>query len=110
MLNRAQKQKKDEFYTQLVDIENELLHYQNQFAGKTAVEEYRHNNVDEKEAVLGELEAIAIPLTRDAIFIDQWYQRLLRVYSSIGEKFVDASLQALVSELPNLALQFLSMF
>lgn len=77
---------------------------------KSAIEEHGHNNVDEKEAALGELEAVSIPLTRDAIFIDRWYQRLLRVCSSIGEKFVDASLQALASELPSLALEFLSLF
>ena len=34
-LNAAAKAKKDEFYTQLVDIENELRHYENHFAGKT---------------------------------------------------------------------------
>lgn len=33
-LNRAGQAKKDEFYTQLVDIEKELKHYKNQFTGK----------------------------------------------------------------------------
>ncbi|MDP3882607.1 MAG: adenine-specific methyltransferase EcoRI family protein [Candidatus Staskawiczbacteria bacterium] len=33
-LHRANKAKKDEFYTQLVDIENELKHYKGQFKGK----------------------------------------------------------------------------
>lgn len=33
-LNKASKEKKDEFYTQLVDIEKELKHYKNQFRGK----------------------------------------------------------------------------
>lgn len=33
-LNRAGQAKKDEFYTQLVDIEKELKHYKNQFRGK----------------------------------------------------------------------------
>ena len=33
-LHSASKAKKDEFYTQLVDIENELKHYKNQFRGK----------------------------------------------------------------------------
>ena len=30
-LNQANKQKKDEFYTQLSDIENELRHYKSHF-------------------------------------------------------------------------------
>ena len=34
-LNSANKNKKDEFYTQLVDIELELKHYRKHFAGKT---------------------------------------------------------------------------
>lgn len=34
-LNQANKQKKDEFYTQLSDIENELRHYKSHFKGKT---------------------------------------------------------------------------
>ena len=34
-LHKARKQKKDEFYTQLVDIENELRHYKPHFEGKT---------------------------------------------------------------------------
>lgn len=34
-LNKAGKAKKDEFYTQLVDIENELRHYKSFFKGKT---------------------------------------------------------------------------
>lgn len=33
----AQKQKKDEFYTQLADIENELKHYKEQFKGKVVL-------------------------------------------------------------------------
>lgn len=33
-LNKAGKAKKDEFYTQLVDIEKELKHYKDQFRGK----------------------------------------------------------------------------
>ena len=33
-LKKANKQKKDEFYTQLADIENELKHYKDQFRGK----------------------------------------------------------------------------
>ena len=34
-LRDARRRKRDEFYTQLVDIENELRHYKTQFAGKT---------------------------------------------------------------------------
>jgi len=34
-LHKAHKAKKDEFYTQLSDIENELKHYKDQFRGKT---------------------------------------------------------------------------
>ena len=37
ILNRAKKAKKDEFYTQLVDIENELRHYRKHFLGKTVL-------------------------------------------------------------------------
>jgi len=33
-LHKANKAKKDEFYTQLVDIEKELKHYKDQFRGK----------------------------------------------------------------------------
>ncbi len=33
-LHKAKKQKNDEFYTQLSDIENELRHYKNHFQGK----------------------------------------------------------------------------
>jgi len=33
-LHKASQEKKDEFYTQLVDIENELKHYKDQFRGK----------------------------------------------------------------------------
>ena len=33
-LHNASKEKKDEFYTQLADIENELKHYKEQFRGK----------------------------------------------------------------------------
>ncbi|MBD3878295.1 MAG: adenine-specific methyltransferase EcoRI family protein [Quinella sp. 1Q5] len=36
-LNSAAKAKKDEFYTQIRDIENELWHYQKFFAGKTVL-------------------------------------------------------------------------
>lgn len=36
-LNQANKQKKDEFYTQLSDIENELRHYKSHFKGKTVL-------------------------------------------------------------------------
>lgn len=36
-LNTAKKAKKDEFYTQLVDIENELKHYKAHFKGKTVL-------------------------------------------------------------------------
>lgn len=35
LLKQAKKNKNDEFYTQLVDIENELKYYQNKFKGKT---------------------------------------------------------------------------
>ena len=36
-LNSAARAKKDEFYTQRGDIENELRHYRNHFAGKTVL-------------------------------------------------------------------------
>ncbi len=36
-LREANKAKKDEFYTQLVDIENELKHYKEHFRGKTVL-------------------------------------------------------------------------
>ena len=36
-LNQAKNAKKDEFYTQLVDIENELRHYREHFRGKTVL-------------------------------------------------------------------------
>lgn len=36
-LNQAKYAKKDEFYTQLVDIENELRHYKEHFKGKTVL-------------------------------------------------------------------------
>jgi len=36
-LNRAKAAKKDEFYTQLADIERELLHYKSHFRGKTVL-------------------------------------------------------------------------
>lgn len=36
-LNSAKNAKKDEFYTQLSDIENELRHYKKHFAGKTVL-------------------------------------------------------------------------
>lgn len=35
VLHRAQRNKNDEYYTQLVDIENELRHYKPHFKGKT---------------------------------------------------------------------------
>jgi hypothetical protein len=35
ILNTAKRNKKDEFYTQLVDIERELRHYRHHFKGKT---------------------------------------------------------------------------
>jgi len=34
-LHKARKKKNDEFYTQLTDIEKELMHYKNHFRGKT---------------------------------------------------------------------------
>ena len=34
-LNAAAKAKKDEFYTQLTDIEKEMRHYRKHFKGKT---------------------------------------------------------------------------
>ena len=37
VLNRANKEKKDEFYTQLTDIETELQHYTHHFEGKTVL-------------------------------------------------------------------------
>ncbi|QRZ61818.1 adenine-specific methyltransferase EcoRI family protein [Rothia sp. ZJ932] len=36
-LSRANAQKKDEFYTQIEDIEEELRHYRSEFAGKTVL-------------------------------------------------------------------------
>ncbi len=36
-LTKAKKQKADEFYTQLVDIENEMCHYRLHFKGKTVL-------------------------------------------------------------------------
>ena len=36
-LTTAKKRKKDEFYTQLTDIEKELRHYKGQFVGKTVL-------------------------------------------------------------------------
>ena len=36
-LNQAKNAKKDEFYTQLIDIENELKHYKAHFKGKTVL-------------------------------------------------------------------------
>ncbi len=36
-MNAAKKAKKDEFYTQLSDIENELRHYKEHFRGKTVL-------------------------------------------------------------------------
>ncbi len=37
ILNKAKQAKKDEFYTQLSDIENELRHYKQHFKGKTVL-------------------------------------------------------------------------
>ena len=37
LLNDARQNKKDEFYTQLSDIENELRHYKEHFRGKTVL-------------------------------------------------------------------------
>lgn len=37
ILNTAKKNKADEFYTQMVDIENELRHYQDQFSDSTVL-------------------------------------------------------------------------
>lgn len=37
LLNQAKKQKKDEFYTQLTDIEKELRHYKEHFKNKTVL-------------------------------------------------------------------------
>ena len=34
LMDVAKKNKADEFYTQLVDIENELKHYKEQLSGK----------------------------------------------------------------------------
>ena len=36
-LSAANKAKQDEFYTQLVDIENELKHYKEHFRGKVVL-------------------------------------------------------------------------
>ena len=36
-LHQAKTNKKDEFYTQLVDIENELRHYTVHFRGKIVI-------------------------------------------------------------------------
>ena len=36
-LNRAKEAKKDEFYTQLEDINNEMKHYREHFRGKTVL-------------------------------------------------------------------------
>ncbi|MDR1654324.1 MAG: adenine-specific methyltransferase EcoRI family protein, partial [Prevotellaceae bacterium] len=36
-LHKANKAKKDEFYTQLSDIEKELKHYKQRFKGKTVL-------------------------------------------------------------------------
>ena len=36
-LHKAKKEKNDEFYTQLIDIENELKHYKDHFRGKTVL-------------------------------------------------------------------------
>ncbi len=36
-INRSKSEKNDEHYTQLADIENEVRHYRDQFAGKTVL-------------------------------------------------------------------------
>ena len=36
-LHKAKREKNDEFYTQLIDIENELKHYKDHFRGKTVL-------------------------------------------------------------------------
>ena len=36
-LHKAKKEKNDEFYTQLTDIEKELRHYKDYFRGKTVL-------------------------------------------------------------------------
>ena len=36
-LNKANREKNDEFYTQLSDIEEELKHYKKHFMGKTVL-------------------------------------------------------------------------
>lgn len=36
-INRSKNEKNDEHYTQLSDIENEVRHYRDQFAGKTVL-------------------------------------------------------------------------
>ena len=36
-INRAKNEKNDEHYTQLSDIENEVRHYRDQFAGRTVL-------------------------------------------------------------------------
>ena len=36
-LNKAKEAKKDEFYTRLEDINNELKHYREHFRGKTVL-------------------------------------------------------------------------
>ncbi|MBR5757279.1 MAG: adenosine deaminase, partial [Thermoguttaceae bacterium] len=36
-LSKARSARMDEFYTQRVDIENELLHYKKHFKGKTVL-------------------------------------------------------------------------
>ena len=46
-LNRAKTAKKDEFYTQLADIERELYHYREHFRGRTVLcncDDPRHSN------------------------------------------------------------------
>ena len=37
-INRSKNEKNDEHYTQLSDVENEVRHYREQFAGKTVAE------------------------------------------------------------------------
>ena len=38
-LRKADKAKNDEFYTQLIDIENELKHYKKEFEGKISTKD-----------------------------------------------------------------------
>lgn len=60
-LNKAKVAKKDEFYTQLADIENELRHYKNHFRGKTVL-----CNCDDPRVRMGYAASVAStsPLSR----------------------------------------------